>query len=449
MNTAAYLREDSLYKKKQADEVKVIEAYESELRDSTEYYTWQTEMREKDLKGRREQVERVRMLAKLSADEAQQAMEKQRSDNAEIASRIKTESIEMQKQMAFEAEMNKLMNRQLVKEVIEVREHAPKEAQERMLEQRKERRTEIRDEMHALLAETKEEEQRQQAAREERVRKLKAELEVHEPRTKIFDPTESIGIGLLDEMSFLEMKERYTIMKKSEEEREKGKRRGIVEAKHKQQLNLRKRIQNIERFRASAMQANKETREKRRLRDDIEAASRESERNTANLRLLGELDAKRLQLAAGKKILQEEEERRLATQAFGGQGLHAAEETHFSELLRGAERGAQLRQEEAQKAAKVYEETKQIGISESQRNMKRYQFVKRRQVAQNAEEIERNRKELVRNQRSEISSKKSAFLEQRLKHKMVKEKIVSLNPYANTLTEASRSKREKARPQFE
>ena len=60
LNTAAVLREDALYKAKQQKEAKQIAAYEAELRDCTEFYMWQTDMREKDLAIRREQVGRSR-----------------------------------------------------------------------------------------------------------------------------------------------------------------------------------------------------------------------------------------------------------------------------------------------------------------------------------------------------------------------------------------------------
>jgi hypothetical protein len=293
MNTAAYLREDALYTKKQADEAKMIEAYESELRDSTEYYQWQTAMKEQDDRGRREQVERVRSLAKQSAVEARAAIAQQRQDNADVAARIKVESEEMQKQLSYETEMQRVMNQQLVAEVIEVRDHAPRDAQTRVLEQRRERRSAVRDEMALLVAERSADAAREQAERLERAKELKALNEVHSVALKVFDPTESIGLGLLGEMSLVEMKERLAINKVREEELEKSKRGEILTAKQKQTLNLRKRVENIERIRAAASGANKEAREKKTLREQEEEQRREEARNVANLRLLEALDAQR------------------------------------------------------------------------------------------------------------------------------------------------------------
>jgi len=445
MNASAYLREDSLYKRKQEDEVKLIKSYESELRDSTEYFRWQTEMRDKDQQGRREQVERVRMLAKLSAEEAQQAMEKQRNDNAEIAALIKVESAEMQKQLSFEADMHSLLNKQLVKEVIAVREHAPKEAQARLLEQRKERRAVIREEMSAFQSEKDEEELRSQAAREENVKQLKALSEVHSTPAKVFDPTESIGIGLLDEMSLLEMKERLSINKVRQDENETAKREEIVSVRNRQQLNLRKRIDNIQRIRAAASAANIDARVKTKAKEDSEKLQIDLERKMENLRLQDILDTKRKETIANHKALKEEEERRLHEQSFGGLGAHAAEERHFEELLKGAEREATKRQVEAQQASNIYEVTKQHGRDVEKHEIKKAETNKAALFASQAKEVERKRKELVQKQKDEIAAKKAAFLEQREKHRSIKDKIVALNPYANHLTETSRAKREKQR----
>lgn len=425
--------------------MKLIQAYESELRDSTEYYRWQAEMQKKDIQGRREQVERVRTLAKQSAEEARQAMEKQRGDNAELAAHIKAESVEMQKQLELETKMRQMMNEQMVKEVIAVREHAPKEAQLKVLEERKIRRDAIREEMAVLLAEKEEELRAAQMVREDRVKQLKAVHEVHREHVKVFDPTESIGIGLLDEMSLVEMKERLAINKVREDEAEQKKRVEIIEAREKKQMNLRKRIENITRIRAAQAASNKEARAKIRDEEAVELKVKDLERKEGNMRLLAELDARREAEQNERRALREEEERRQNAQAFGGQGTYASEENHFSELLDGAEREVTLRQGEAQRAAKIYEATKQVAREAVEVNTKRTQVTKKRFYATQAEEIERKRKELIAKSKTDIIAKKTAFQTQREKQKRVKEQIIAMNPYANTITEASRTKRERQR----
>jgi hypothetical protein len=442
MNTASYLREEALYKKKQAEEVKVIQAYESELRDSTEFYSWQTAMREQDMQGRREQVERVRMLAKQSADEAREAIEKQKRDNADVAALMKAESAEMQKQLEYEVEMQNMMNKQLVHEVIQVREHAPKEAKSKMLMQRKERHATIREELAELLSQKEEEERLLLEAREERVKQLKAQ-EVGEIAMKEFDPTESIGIGLLDEMSLLEMRERLEMNKLREKEREDDKRKEIIESKRKHQESLRKRVENIERFRSAASDSSKESRTKRKLKEEAEAHRIQEERNINNLVLLQHLEERRGGLREERRLIAEEEEKREKVRSFGGQGAQAKEELHFLQLLQGAEREAINRQEEAQTSSKYYEATKIKAREEIEKNTKAETRARMKSRLNAAEEIEKKRKELILKEKADALSKKTAFLAQREKHRQVKERIETLNPYATTRTEMSRSKREK------
>ena len=141
--------------------------------------------------------------------------------------------------------------------------------------------------------------------------------------------------------------------------------------------------------------------------------------------------------------MRDEEERRVTAQAFGGQGAHAAEEHHFTELLKGAEREAKMRQGEAQRAAHSYEATKKQAKAYVDRDVKRDEAAKVRFYAAHAEEIKRKGIELAEKDKAEAEAKKAAFLNQREKSRMVKDKIVAMNPYAHTITEASKSKREK------
>mmetsp|Transcript_12109 Transcript_12109/g.32770 ORF Transcript_12109/g.32770 Transcript_12109/m.32770 type:complete len:703 (+) Transcript_12109:53-2161(+) len=433
LNTAAILREDSLYKKKQEQEARQIQAYEAELRDSTEFHAWQTEMRSKDIHRARENVERTRVLAKLSAEEARRAIERQKEDNLALASQIKEESDAMMEQRALEVQMQAMMNRRLVEDINEVRDHAPREAEAKLLEQRRARRDEVKEDIEAKILEKEAELEQEQKEREDKVRQLKALSEVPRKHVKVFDPTESIGLGLLDEMSLVEMKERLSINKVRAEEIELEKRGEISVAKHKKQTDLMKRVENIKRIRKAAGTSNKEARERRKAMEVAQAEAEKQLRDEHNMTLLDTLDEKRRTRQAEQRELEEEEERRKQNQAFAGQNAHAAEELHFDELLKGAEREARTRQTEAQRASKMYEETKRTERTVVETTTAKRESRKKKLFAAKADELEVKRKDLISRQKEEIAAKKAAFLVQREKHRTVKEKLVAFNPYASTV----------------
>ena len=61
LNSAAILREDNLYRKKQESEAAVLRAFERDLRDSAEFDAWQEKMKQQDEDERQKYIEQRRM----------------------------------------------------------------------------------------------------------------------------------------------------------------------------------------------------------------------------------------------------------------------------------------------------------------------------------------------------------------------------------------------------
>merc|ERR1711988_559639 len=101
----------------------------------------------------------------------------------------------MKKQRELEDEVQLMMNQRLVKEVAEVRDNAPREAEIKVLEERRAKGEALRDEKATLNEEKKRQEAEEQEEKEDRVRKLRALFEERPKHVTVFDPTESIGLG--------------------------------------------------------------------------------------------------------------------------------------------------------------------------------------------------------------------------------------------------------------
>ncbi|RHY40834.1 hypothetical protein DYB34_005477 [Aphanomyces astaci] len=283
LNTAAILREDALYKKKQEKEAKLIQAYESDLRDASEFYRWQSDMIKKDDAAHRAQVETRRLEMVQAQHEA-------------IEARVLVLIIEM----AIDDS-----NRQGALEIKLTREVAPREAEERVKSDNHRKREAVNAMLETERARKAAQDAIDQAQREDLIRQIRALDRVHREHVAIFDPTESANLGLLDEMSLVELRERLQLRKVEEAELEAQRRELILQEKKEREADLKSRVSNISRIRQE-----------------------------------GELVAnKRMFLGAAKNML---------------------EVRHFMQQTMGAERQASNRQNAVQTEARVESQTKHM-----------------------------------------------------------------------------------------
>merc|ERR1712195_271868 len=355
MNMTTILREDTLYKKKQEQEASLINSYEANLRDSSEFYDWQTKMVAKDEAMRTAQIEQRRHEMAASALHAMEAKEKDLEFKSKIAKEMKVESEVMNQQLKEEKEQTRLYNRQIADDV-------------RQMEQ---------IEIEKKIAENIELERQRKAdavqwqrAQEEISREKKAMLLANK-----FDPTttkaDDSGDGtFLGAMSYIEMKERASIQRGKEEAVREARRQDIVEAKIEKERKMRDKAEELQRIRLMARKDNQ------KQKTDAQAAAAEKvrlekERNDVKwIELHSQIQA--------KKKKKKDDEERLAAEVkaieIKRQFLNAdaakVEELKWMQLEKGAEREAREKQKVHQEEALRGEKLKEKEAVQKERNVR-------------------------------------------------------------------------------
>ncbi|KAI8832370.1 hypothetical protein BC829DRAFT_448998 [Chytridium lagenaria] len=204
---AAILREDALVRKKRKEELKVVKEVEMSLHDATEFRVWQEELKAKSDTAHLQSLTRRRLEIQLLHEEAVEAKQLSILANQALVTTLKEEAA-LLKETAEEKKRE--MEEENKKKIEDVREgmEAVTKAKMRVVEGNQRKAADIA--LENLLL--KEKAHRQ--AEEERLRK--SEL-IHQIRLleksivpvgsyiKTIDVTETSGMGLLGEMSILEL----------------------------------------------------------------------------------------------------------------------------------------------------------------------------------------------------------------------------------------------------
>ena len=244
LNSAAILREDNLYRKKQETEAALLMAYERELRDSSEFDAWQTKMRSQDEEARLTHIEGRRREAMLADEEAKEARMRKENENRVLAMRLKAEAARALDKKAEEEEALSSHQRALVEHVKEQREK-PAQAKLDLAKQHRAQARLLRQEISQLEAAAQAERRREEARRADLIKQIRALELVPRKRETRLDPTYTPQLGLLEEMSLAELRERLRMNEEAEAEKEKLKRASIVTAKQEREADLARRVSNL------------------------------------------------------------------------------------------------------------------------------------------------------------------------------------------------------------
>lgn len=438
-NSATILREDYLYRKQQAKDATILRNYEEELRDPTEYYLWQQEMRDYDETEKLKYVALRREQAKQSAEEAKAALERQQRDNAAIATLVRQQGEAIKRKKEVEHEIEVLQKQQTVQNIISDRETKPQEALQRVLEQHEAEAKRIREELDIARQKKEAEDAAEELIKADKIRQLRAFNTVHKKHITVFDPTDTAGIGLLDEMSYMEMKVRQAQERAKQAELVQLKKEEIEVEKTKKALDLERRSGAILRARQLKAEANQQLRVASKQRKQREIEAIEQARQIAASQWDQEVKHRNAVKKAEHDALVAEQERIARQQQYLGAAQGQVAAMREQQLEMAKER--QLRQlaTETQQSMQLDVET---SAKENKNKVTLYRHQRQEHSAQEAAreaEVEFENRARMQKMKQGVLYKKHMFAEGQQQHERTKVVLTETNPYGARISEEIRT----------
>ncbi|XP_025743260.1 cilia- and flagella-associated protein 99 isoform X2 [Callorhinus ursinus] len=250
LNTAAILREGSLYQRQVEKELQRVDTLVDGARDFSEFLQWQKEMQAKDREEELATSACRRLQGKLSREEAILARQHLAQENKQKADQKKEEMAELKQQCAERRLQEERSMKELVEQVTEVQKNV-KLAQMKLLKGRRQIVQEVIEESRELLQRTIQAAKEEQKERCELVSQLRA-LETQPVRKgKLVDLTQIPGYGLEGEMSVVELRERLALLKETQRREEEEKRDQIIQGKRARSQELQNTVEQISLCRAA------------------------------------------------------------------------------------------------------------------------------------------------------------------------------------------------------
>ena len=212
-NETAIIREEFLIDKKNKEEEAALNKILIEKKDSKEFDRWVNEMKIRDDILRMEEVDKRKLELELNREIATNYYQIRKNRNQlKAAQHKKQENLNMQKKE--EEKKEEIKNKKLVvKEIQKVQKNAMKNKL-KFINDNKELYKNRKKEMNELNLIIQEEKKINNERRDDLIRQIRELEKLPIRRQYGFDPTETPGYGLLEEMSLVELKERLALQKK-------------------------------------------------------------------------------------------------------------------------------------------------------------------------------------------------------------------------------------------
>ncbi len=212
-NQTAILREDYLIEKKRKEDEEALKKILIEKKDNKEYEKWVSEMKLKDDIIKMQEIQKRKIELDLNREVATSYITRRTRINQLKALEHKKQELINSQIREEQKKKEMLEKRELVKEIDKERENIIKTKQQ-IAENNKELYKKRKNDYTILDLMKNEEKKIEQERRDDLIRQIRELERIPIKRSTGFDPTETPGYGLLEEMSLVELKERLEIQKK-------------------------------------------------------------------------------------------------------------------------------------------------------------------------------------------------------------------------------------------
>jgi len=256
-NAATILKEEAIIKKARQEQEDYVKQVEMNMRDSQEFEEWKKKELDKEEVARLELQEKRRVEMQLAREAAMKAAEEVNKKNKENALQMKEISKEHKKEFEEKVAEEVGHKKKLKTAIVEARVNIEIE-KNRMNKEKKKIHDDIKKDKKERWFMKVEEDEIQKKKRDELIKKIR-ELESKPiDRTKHFDPKETAGHGILQEMTLVELRQRIDQLKQEKLEEMERRRLENIKKKEEKELELRAKAEEIKALRAQSAVGHKE-----------------------------------------------------------------------------------------------------------------------------------------------------------------------------------------------
>jgi hypothetical protein len=311
--------------------------------DAKEYEKWQREMEEKEKKTREDQIKRRKILNEKSKESVMKYFAcKVKENQLKVKQHKENEEMKL-KEVEAENEVELEMKRRIVKEIADERENIYV-VKEELTKKNKENYINQIEEYKDKVNKAKEEKAIEDEKRKEIIRQIRELERMSVPRTKGFDPSETSGYGLLEELSLVELKERLQMQKRFNEEMIAAtKEMNRIRNEEKMDL-LREKASLISKYRDKLRNKKEEERKNKKEKLEKERIQKKEENDKNILEAKEKIDKKKQLLRKEDEEFQSKIREIRLQQEYLKLGHAAVEEKAFKQIEEGLERKINLKQ---------------------------------------------------------------------------------------------------------